>query len=256
MDESKKFYSQKAISIATFFGGPLAAGYLIKKNYQAMEQPDLANKAMIIGVISTIILFAGIFSIPEHIIDKIPNALFPLIYTLIISLILEKKQGNVLRSHKEAGGEFHSGWKAAGVGSIAMVIIVAVVFLGVFLSDAQPDSVSSVYDSEIAKFVENENKALAVLDVMETSDNEHLTSELNKGLALWNENKEIVTKLNQIENLPSELLETNKNLLTYCDLRIELYEIILKSVAEDTDEYSLQLEQIVLKINNLLEQIN
>jgi uncharacterized membrane protein AbrB (regulator of aidB expression) len=92
MDESKKFYSQKAISIATFFGGPLAAGYLIKKNYQAMNQPDLANKATIIGIISTIILFAGIFSIPEHIIDKIPNALFPLIYTLIISLILEKSR--------------------------------------------------------------------------------------------------------------------------------------------------------------------
>ena len=90
MEDEKKFYSQKGISIATYFGGPLAAGYLVKKNYETLGQPESGKKALIIGIISTILLFVGIFSIPKSIIDKIPSALIPLIYTGLIYLIVEK----------------------------------------------------------------------------------------------------------------------------------------------------------------------
>lgn len=36
MEEHSKLYSKLEITIATYFGGPLAAGYLVKKNYQVM----------------------------------------------------------------------------------------------------------------------------------------------------------------------------------------------------------------------------
>ena len=32
-EKNVKFYSQKAIAIASYFGGPLAAGLLIRRNY-------------------------------------------------------------------------------------------------------------------------------------------------------------------------------------------------------------------------------
>jgi len=35
-----KLFSKRAISIATFFGGPLAAGYLIKKNYDSLQNQN------------------------------------------------------------------------------------------------------------------------------------------------------------------------------------------------------------------------
>lgn len=41
---NKKLYSQKGISIATFFGGPLAAGYLIRQNFIALgKEPEVYN---------------------------------------------------------------------------------------------------------------------------------------------------------------------------------------------------------------------
>ncbi|MDP2058418.1 MAG: hypothetical protein Q8J97_01680 [Flavobacteriaceae bacterium] len=72
-ENTKKFYSQRAITIATYFGGPLAAGYLIKINYETLEQPDNAKKSLLYGIISTLLLFAVIFSIPEDILNKIPK---------------------------------------------------------------------------------------------------------------------------------------------------------------------------------------
>lgn len=134
MEDTKKLYSQKAIGIATFFGGPLAAGYLVKKNYQSLGQESLGKKAFIIGIVSTLLLFAGVFSIPEHILDKIPNALIPAIYTGIIYLIVERLQGQDLKEPLENGRAFHSAWKAAGVGAISMLILLIFIATTAFIA--------------------------------------------------------------------------------------------------------------------------
>jgi hypothetical protein len=79
-----KLYSSKAISGATFLGGPLVAGYLIGENFKALDKPNEGRNSLIIGIISTIILFGGIFMVPENMIDKIPTQLIPIVYTGII----------------------------------------------------------------------------------------------------------------------------------------------------------------------------
>ena len=38
-----KFYSQKAIGIATFIGGSLAAGYLVRENYLSLNKHPALN---------------------------------------------------------------------------------------------------------------------------------------------------------------------------------------------------------------------
>ncbi|MBU3928901.1 MAG: hypothetical protein KKB74_13935 [Bacteroidetes bacterium] len=259
MEETKRFYSQRAISIATYFGGPLAAGYLVKKNYEALEQPDNARKSIIIGILSSILIFSGIFSIPEEIIDKIPNALIPLIYTGIIYLIVEKVQGENLKTHKESGGEFYSGWKAAGIGAIAMLILAAGIALTAFiagdLSNTQPDFDTATYDKEIARFVDNENKSLVVFNVIETQAPDYLIKEFSNGIVMWKENKEIVEGLNSIENLPKKLKDQNTLLLKYCDLRIQHSEIIIKAISEDTDKYGSEIERIVFEINKIVKEL-
>ena len=259
MEETKKFYSQKAISIATYFGGPLAAGYLIKKNFEVLNQPDNGQKSLIIGIISTLLLFAGIFSIPEPIIDKIPQPVIPLIYTGIIYLIVEKLQGKKLQEHKDSGGDFHSGWKAAGVGAIAMIILFGFMMIAGFiagdLSTKNVDFDYVAYDKEVAKFVDNENKAISVFNVVETAKPDYLIKEFSKGLVLWKENKEIVQKLSTIENLPIELQEQNVKLSKYCDLRIQHNEIIINAITEDTDRYVSEIERIGSEINKILEEL-
>lgn len=143
MEENKKLYSQKAIGIATFFGGPMAAGYLVKKNYQSLGQESNGKKALLIGIVSTLLLFAGIFSIPESIIDKIPNAIIPAIYTGIIYLIVEKLQGQNFKEHLQDGREFYSVWRAAGIGAISMTILLLFIattaFIATDLSETEPN---------------------------------------------------------------------------------------------------------------------
>lgn len=260
MEEIRKFYSQKAITIATYFGGPLAAGYLIQKNYETLDEPDKARKSLMIGILSTIILFAGIFSIPDEIMDKIPNFLIPAIYTGIVYSIVERMQGEALRNHKEANGEFYSGWKAAGVGALAMLILIAGIFLTAFiagdLSNTQPDFDRALYVKEAERFEKNESAALAIPDGFKIMTPDDMIKDFEKRIALWQENREIVFRLNSIENIPQELLDYNKLLLRYCDLRVEHNNILVKTLAEDTDEYNSDIQRIGLEISQILEALN
>ena len=250
-----KFYSQKAIGIATFIGGPLAAGYLIRENYLSLDKPDEGKKSLIIGIVSTVLLFTGIFMIPESIMDKVPNQILPAIYTGIIYLIVEKIHGTILNQHKENGNEFHSGWKAAGMGFISLIILSIGIFGYAFLS---PNGVEyEKYDIEIAKFSKNETATLVFYDHINTETSNSLIQELNnKTIPKWKENIEILKKSNDIENLPSELLEQNRLLLKYSELRLKAFELFKKAISEDTEIYSQELEKIHSEIDKQLEKLN
>ena len=252
MENEKKFYSQKGISIATYFGGPLAAGYLVKKNYEALGQIENGKKALIIGIISSILLFAGILAIPEPIIDKIPRALIPLIYTVLIYLIVEKIHGEIFRLHKEADGKFHSNWKATGIGVIAMLIILLVIAFVAFIagdfSNKNSGFDSAAYDKEIQRFVNNENKSLSVFNKFETQPQDYILKELKSGVVLWKENKNIISNLNKTQGLPEELHKQNLKLIKYCELRIKHNEVLIKAVSENTDKYLNEIERLGAEI--------
>ena len=250
-----KFYSQKAIGIATFIGGPLAAGYLIRENYLSLNKPDEAKKSLLIGIVSTILLFTGIFIIPESIIDKVPNQILPTIYTGIILFIVTKIHGTILYQHKENGNEFYSGWKAAGIGLISASILVIGIFGYFYLSPNGEEY--EKYNTGIAEFSKNETESLVFYDHINNETNNSLLQELeNNTIPLWKENIEIIKKVNNIEHLPSELLEQNKILLKYSELRIEGFELFKKAISEDTTTYEEELEQIHKEIDKQLKKIN
>jgi hypothetical protein len=131
-NNSRKIFTNKAISVATFFGGPLAAGFLISKNYQVFGNDNAARNSIFIGIISTILMFAGIFMIPENIIDKIPQPLIPAIYTAIIAGLVEKLQGQKIKDFLANNGQKASNWQAAGYGFIGLLIIAAFLVVMIF----------------------------------------------------------------------------------------------------------------------------
>jgi len=135
MEENLKLYSKKAITIATFFGGPLVAGILIRRNFLNLGEERKAINSLLIGILSTVLLIFGILMIPENIIDYIPNVLFPAIYTGIVNLIVKKNLGDSLISHAEKNGELYSGWKAAGVSILSAIIIVFIAFAFILLKE-------------------------------------------------------------------------------------------------------------------------
>jgi len=253
MEEQKKFYSQRSIALATFFGGPLAAGVLIRKNYLTLYMEKQGMYALFIGIAATLLLFVAIFSLPESVVDKLGSVL-PFVYTAIIYGIVETIHGKELKLHKENKGEFYSGWRAAGIGFLSMLVILVGIFAYAF--SLEEDFDADTYDKEITTFIENEEQALKAFDRIETGSHEFLIGEFSKGLVLWKENKAIVEKVSVIENLPSELQIQNKLLQEYSELRIDQYELFLNAISEDTDKYYSQIESKRIEIEQILDELN
>ncbi len=250
-----KLYSSKAISGATFLGGPLAAGYLISENFKALNKPDDGKKSLIIGIVTTIILFGGIFMLPEKMIDKIPRQLIPLIYTGIIWGIVEWTQGDVLKAHKENNNTFFSGWRAAGIGLISLLIIGIGIFGYAYIESSNP--AYEIYDTKIAEFSKNENESLTFYDNIEFKSNSTLLSELdNKVIPKWEKNIKLINELENIDGLPSDLSDQNKTLLKYSKLRLEAFLLIKKAISENTDKYDSQLNMLNIKIENELKKLD
>jgi hypothetical protein len=250
-----KFYSQKAIGIATFIGGPLAAGYLIRENYLSLNKPDEGKKSLLIGIVSTILLFTIIFMIPETIMSKVPNQILPAIYTGIILYIVAKIHGKILYQHKENGNEFYSGWKAAGIGFISLVILLIGIFGYIYLSPGGEEY--EKYNTKITEFSKNETESLVFYDLLNTETSKSLLQELdNLAIPKWKENIELIKQSNSIENLSAELLEQNKTLLKYSELRLKAFELFKKAIFENTTIYEQELEQLHIEIDQQLNKLN
>ncbi|WP_417611813.1 hypothetical protein [Owenweeksia hongkongensis] len=250
-----KLFSQRSITIATFLGGPLAAGYLIRENYRALDKTREGNNALILGVVSSILIFAEIFSIPESILDTIPRQLIPFVYTAIVYLIVELTQGSTLKQHKENGNDFFSGWRAAGFGLISLVILSACILGYTLLSPVNPEF--EKYDAKIAQFTKNETETLGFYDRINNSPSFALLSELDtRIIPKWKENIEIIKEISEIENLPNDLVKQNKVLLKYSELRLEAFELFRKAISQDTDLYAPRLEILHKEIDEELDKLN
>jgi hypothetical protein len=180
------------------------------------------------------------------------------VYTGIIYLIVEKLQGSWIKAHKESGGEFFSAWKATGIGAVFMVMLLAVIAGAAFISGdfSKPGYDAAAYDKGVAAFSENERRSLAVYEVADSAEPQYLIRKFSEGIVLWKQNKEIINKLNAIENLPAELQVQNQRLLKYCDLRIAHNEVIVKAISEDTDRYVSEIDRIGMEINKVLEELD
>lgn len=249
-----KLYSLKAIGVTTFFGGPLAAGYLIYKNYLAINEPDKAKNALIAGIVSTIILFCIIFLIPEETIDRIPRILIPTSYTLIIYQIVSKLQGEILKEHEIKENSFYSNWKAAGVGLVSSIILVISLFGIIYIATPKE---YGIYDKEMKGFYINDNITYEFLNNLEGRDITKIISEVNnKIIPLWEQNIKILKSANQIDNLPSELITQNKSLLTYCDFKIKYIELLKRAIMFDTDKHDKDLNILSFKLDSIIENVN
>lgn len=122
---TQKIYKDRAIWVGTFLGGPLAAGYLIAENFKAFNETKKVKTTWIVAIISTIVIFGGVFLIPEDV--KVPNQIIPLIYTGIAFYCVQHYQGQKINEHINSGGIFFGWWRTVGVGFTALLITLGVV---------------------------------------------------------------------------------------------------------------------------------
>jgi hypothetical protein len=168
-ENKKKIFTNKAISVATFFGGPLAAGFLIAKNFKVFEKPDAARNSIFIGILSTILLFTGILLAPEDIINKIPQPLIPAIYTLIIAGLVDWLQGAEIKKFLKSNGQKASNWIAAGYGFVGLIITLGFSF---FIAFSMPPE---GYEKSIDV---NENVVLYYNDEIKEEKTKEIANEL------------------------------------------------------------------------------
>ncbi len=249
---NRKLYSERALLIATFFGGPVVAGYMMGQNYKALDEENVATRSFIIGILSSVLMYAALFLFPEQITESIPGALIPGIYTFIIVLIFQKYQKAAVVRHKENGGKFHSGWKAAGIGSLFMIVQLAIISLYVYF--AMPDFQINTYDKGIEQFSKNETEALKAYDILQTGTKDEILYSLREnGIDLWQKNLDILDELDKIEGLPDELRQQDALLRRYCNLRLVSYRIMEKMVIEQTDKFTPELDSLQNEINETLK---
>ena len=118
----EKIYSDRAVWVGSFVGGPLVAGYFIAENFKVFNAPQKANKTWIITIIGTIIIFGGIFLIPDNI--NIPNVVIPLCYTSFAYYVVLHSQKNAMNKHIENGGVFYSWWRVIGIALLGLIFTI------------------------------------------------------------------------------------------------------------------------------------
>lgn len=131
---TEKIYKDKAIWVGTFLGGPLTAGYLIAENFKAFNETDKAKKTWIFAIIATIIVFSGVFMIPDNI--NVPNQIIPLIYTAIAYFLVQHFQGQNISKHIDSGGKLFSWWRTIAVSIVGLLITIIPIFAFALLSDS------------------------------------------------------------------------------------------------------------------------
>jgi hypothetical protein len=252
-ESTKQLYSQRSIGIATFFGGPLAAGILVQRNYINLGNESHGTQALYLGIFSTLALFLGIFSLPEELVDKIPNSVFPAIYTLIIYFVVEKLQGKELKEHQEQNGQFYSAWRAAGIGVICMAILLGGIFGYAYYSAEDFDTAK--YDKGLAEVQQYEAEALELFSIKMATPEQAVDFIETSGIPNWRKCIQTLNRMNSIEGLTDDFKKQNQILLDYYKLRIEMYQLIRRANLEDTNLYDSQIEILYKKITTLMNQL-
>jgi hypothetical protein len=114
----QKAYTRGQIIIGTFIGGPFAAMYFLKKNFDLQGDKESSKKTIIVGLSIVAILLAAVPVLPE----SIPSFVYGVAYTAIAQAVYEQKQKSLKDTPR------YSHWNVAGVTvlSIVMFLILAI----------------------------------------------------------------------------------------------------------------------------------
>src|SRR5262245_42418667 len=118
---SYKLFSPKQVFGATFFGGPLAGGWLLRRNYVFTNKKSEGRTALIWSLISSVAIICLCWFLP----DRVPKFLLSLTYSWGFYVLAQRWQGQLFRDHLRAKGERESN------GQVAIIVLCAVL---VFLS--------------------------------------------------------------------------------------------------------------------------
>ncbi|WP_133406523.1 hypothetical protein [Parashewanella tropica] len=129
--EVTKLYSPNQIALGSFWGGPIAAIYFLWKNYSSIGKSELAQKALIFGVLFLVCMLALLPFLPE----KFPNIIIPLLYCLTAKQIAIKTQLDKPEIASNESYSFQSSWKVFGIATLYLILFAVIGFIAFFTMD-------------------------------------------------------------------------------------------------------------------------
>lgn len=113
----------------------------------------------------------------------------------------------------------------------------------------------ATYDFKMKEFAAMESMAMEVYQLPENAPQEEILYGLkDRGIYYWNRNIDLLNSLDKLD-LPPELRRRNNLLKEYCQLRLESYQLIYKSIAEETEIYKQQIEILNAQIEEKIKVI-
>ncbi|HVR21186.1 MAG TPA: hypothetical protein VMS65_15845, partial [Polyangiaceae bacterium] len=119
-----KVYVPNHVGLAAFLGSPLAGAWILGANYAALGRSADRTKALVVGFIATVALFAIAVVLPEG----TPNFL-PIVYTLALREYAKRVQGKDIDRVLATGGAKYSAWRAAGIGLLYLTVLIGLMIL-------------------------------------------------------------------------------------------------------------------------------
>jgi len=136
---------------------------------------------------------------------------------------------------------------SAGLIMIALITIF-------FVINMIPNTMA-IYQKNMETFGTNESMALEVFSLPENTPKEKILNQIStRGLYYWQENIRLLQENEKME-LSAEIQRRNKILIRYCELRIKTYNLIFKTVEEDTDRYQDSLKFYNIQLENILKEL-
>ncbi|WPO77262.1 rhomboid family intramembrane serine protease [Flavobacterium sp. KACC 22761] len=232
---NKDFVSSGAAS--AFFGlyGILIVLFLFKRTSIKV------NLRIILSIIILLVLNLAYNFIHEiNSVAEIASFASGIIFGLAISLANKKK---------EYGFAFAS--------TVATIIIV---FLFINFKNSKVYIYQVMeYEKRMQEFTDMEKMALEAYSSyyggsFEESRDNALYMIKDRGIYYWNENITLITELDKLY-LPKEIHEHNNKLIEYCKLRISLYELAYKKIAEQSTLYDEQMLALNFQIQSIMNKI-
>ncbi|MDF1821540.1 MAG: hypothetical protein P1U64_08205 [Alcanivoracaceae bacterium] len=116
-------YSPMQIGLGTFIGGPFAAVYFLKANFDALQMYRLSRMALTVGGLFILCFSFLVVYLPED----FPNNVIPVLYLVPTVWLANKTQPSKQDVLESENLDFQSGWKVFGISILGMVLFVIVV---------------------------------------------------------------------------------------------------------------------------------
>lgn len=126
---TERLFTSRQLFAASFLGSPMAAAWFAAVNYRALGQPAKATSALMLGVVSTILLLAIAFVLPE----QMPSVVLPLAYSFAIQMLADKKFGRAIAEHQRAGGQAGKWGIVVGVSLVWLIVVFVALLVALFI---------------------------------------------------------------------------------------------------------------------------